>query len=688
MKTFTRVSWSILLIPILLITSFTLLATLSLYEEQANAKTLQKQEPSQHPQPEILPQNSSEQTLKPSLPSSDISPPKFSTRTPQEIVLNFDNADLYKVIKIIADILEINYIIDPKIKGTVNIHATGAISRDDLMVIFTDILRINRAAIVKNRAVYHIVPMGAIRTKALKLRHPPGEAKKNIADSSHPVTIQIIPLRYIAPSEIEKIVKPFLSSGSHVIGYEKSRLLLITDFPDNIEKVLSIVELLDINVFEQVKVRLFPIKNADVTDIAQEIEKLFAAFELPSTSGRGTGITFVPIVRINSLLVISSLSEALHVAERWLKEMDTQEGEIDVRTFIYHVRNGIATELADILNSIFVQDRETIAGQARTAAVTTNDKQTTNTAQASDTEGSAGITGEVEVISYATTNTLIIKANPRDYEIVEGILEELDIVPRQVLIEVAIAEVTLTENTEFGIEYAFQDRATDITPLEGSGALGFTGRFLKVQSGDQRTLLATLAAFAGETELRVLASPHIIATDGKEASIRVGDEVAIRTSEARPTGADAGSPVDVTIQRRDTGTILRVTPHINATGLVTLEVDLEKSNVTPPSEGASDVGINKRTTSTTMVVQDGETILVGGLIDDTVTDTISKVPVLGDIPYLGVLFRNTTTTLNRIELVLLITPHVIRNINEAIEATDGFKTKVPAAQEQLTIHDR
>ncbi|MBQ27592.1 MAG: type II secretion system protein GspD [Nitrospiraceae bacterium] len=686
MQTLNHVSWSML--QALLIVSFTLLTALGPYGGNANAQPRQEQQPNQHPQPEMLPQNSSEPGLETSLPSAVIPRPELANRTPQEIVLNFDNADLYKVIKIIADILEVNYIIDPKIKGTVNIHATGAISRDDLMVIFTDILRINRAAIVKNKAVYHIVPMGAIRTKALKLRHPPSESPENIGDPSNTVTIQIIPLRYIAPSEIEKIVKPFLSSGSHVIGYEKSRLLLITDFPDNIEKVLSIVELLDINVFEQVKVRLFPIKNADVTDIAQELEKLFAAFELPSKSGRGTGITFVPITRINSLLVISSLSEALHVAERWLKEMDTQEGEIDVRTFIYHVRNGIATELADILNSIFVQNKESIPGQPRTATVTANDQQTTNATQSSDTKSAAGITGEVEVISYATTNTLIIKSNPRDYEIVEGILEELDIVPRQVLIEVAIAEVTLTENTEFGIEYAFQDNATDITPLEGSGALGFTGRFMKVRSGDQRTLLATLSAFAGETELRVLASPHIIATDGKEASIRVGDEVAIRTSEARPTGADAGSPVDVTIQRRDTGTILRVTPHINATGLVTLEVDLEKSNVTPPSEGASDVGINKRTTSTTMVVQDGETILVGGLIDDTVTDTISKVPVLGDIPYLGILFRNTTTTVNRIELILLITPHVIRNINEAIEATDGFTTRVPAAQEQLTSYDR
>ena len=483
-------------------------------------------------------------------------------------------------------------------------------------------------------------------------------------------------------------MKPFLSSGSHVIGYEKSRLLLITDYADNIDKVLSMVELFDVNVFQQVTARLFPIENADVTDIAQELQKLFAAFELPTKSGRGTGISFVPITRINALLVISSLPEALHVAERWLKEMDTRESEVDVRTFIYHVRNGIATELADILNSIFKQDQQPEPGQPRTAAIPADTPQATNAGQQQGIEGKAGITGDVQVISYATTNTLIIKANPRDYEIVKGILEELDIVPRQVLIEVAIAEVTLDENTEFGIEYAFQNSDTDIVPLEGSSALGFTGRLLRIRSGDQRTLLATLNAFAGETQLRVLASPHIIATDGKEASIRVGDEVAIRTSEARPTGADAGSPVDVTIRRRDTGTILRVTPHINATGLVTLEVDLEKSNVTAPPEGSSDIGINKRTTSTTMVVQDGETILVGGLIDETITDTISKVPILGDIPYLGVLFRNTTETIKRIELILLITPHVIRDLREAVEATRSFSTRVPGAQEQLTRYDR
>ncbi|HIB54448.1 MAG TPA: type II secretion system protein GspD [Nitrospirales bacterium] len=674
MQAFNRVSWSTLLFIGFLIATFALALSGSPIGG-ANAQALSEPHANQHPRLALLPLNTP-------APESDTSP------LPQEIVLNFDNANLYKVIKIIADILGLNYIIDPKIKGTVNIHATGAISNDDLMVIFTDILRINRAAIVQNGAVYHIVPMSDTKTKTLKLRQTPHLLSEDIGEQSHTVTIQIIPLRYIAPSEVEKIVKPFLSSGSHVIGYEKSGLLLITDFPDNIDKILSIVELFDINAFEQVKARLIPIQNADVTDIAQEIEKLFAAFEMPTKSGRGAGINFVPITRINALLVITSLPEALQVAERWVKEMDTREGEVDVRTFIYHVRNGIATELADILNSIFMQDQQAAVGQPRTAAVAASNQQATDTAQAQGIEGKAGITGEVHVISYATTNTLIIKANPKDYEIVEGILEELDIVPRQVLIEVVIAEVTLTENTEFGIEYAFQDSATDIIPLEGSSALGFTGRLLRIGSGDQRSLLATLNAFVGETKLRVLASPHIIATDGKEASIRVGDEVAIRTSEARPTGADAGSPVDVIIQRRDTGTILRVTPHINATGLVTLEIDLEKSNVTPPPEGSSDIGINKRTTSTTMVVQDGETVLVGGLIDETVTDTISKVPILGDIPYLGVLFRNTTETISRIELILLITPHVIRNLHESLEATDGFKTRLPAVQEQLTSYDR
>ena len=383
----------------------------------------------------------------------------------------------------IADILELNYIIDPKIKGTVNIHATGAISKDALMVIFTDILRINRAAIVQKGAVYHIVPMADTKTKALTLRQPPGDAQDDSIDPLDAVTIQVIPLRYIAPPEIEKIVKPFLSSGGHVIGYERSRLLLITDFPDNIDKVLSLVELFDINVFEQVNVRLFPIKNADVADVAQEMEKLFAAFELPTKSGRGAGINFVPVTRINSLLVITSLPEALEVAERWLQEMDTREGEVDVRTFIYHVRNGISTELADLLNSIFMQKQDAAAGQPRTVAV---NQQAKNVAEGRGIESKAGITGEVQVIAYATTNTLIIKANPRDYEIVEGILEELDIIPRQVLIEVAIAEVTLEEDTTYGIEYAFQDRGTDVTAFAGSSAgSGFTGNFFQVLAGDQ-----------------------------------------------------------------------------------------------------------------------------------------------------------------------------------------------------------
>ena len=688
-----RLWWSMLLFFSLLIATVALAAR-DISSDHANAQALPESNQAPSQSLPLSPLNTPAESDSNTAPQRGITPPPaFAAPPPQEIVLNFDNANLYKVIKVIADILELNYIIDPKIKGTVNIHATGAISKDALMVIFTDILRINRAAIVQKGEVYHIVPMADTKTKALTLRQPPGDAQDDSIEPLDTVTIQVIPLRYVAPSEIEKIVKPFLSSGSHVIGYERSRLLLITDFPDNIDKVLSLVELFDINVFERVNVRLFPIKNADVTDVAQELEKIFAAFELSTKSGRGAGINFVPVTRINSLLMITSLPEALEVAERWLQEMDTQEGEVDVRTFIYHVRNGISTELADLLNSIFMQKRDAAAGQPRTVAVNQQAKNVAegskNTAESRGIESKAGITGEVQVIAYATTNTLIIKANPRDYEIVEGILEELDIIPRQVLIEVAIAEVKLEEDTAYGIEYAFQDRGTDVTAFAGSSVdTGFTGNFFQVLAGDQTTLLATLKAFASETDLRVIASPHIIATDGKEASIRVGDEVAIRTSEARPTGADAGSAVDVSIQRRDTGTILRVTPHINATGLVTLEVDLEKSNVTAvPPGGSSDVGINKRTMSTTMVVQDGETVLLGGLIDERVSTTISKVPVLGDIPYLGALFRRTETSLARTELILLITPHVIRNLRESIEATEEFKTSVPGVTEHLTINE-
>ncbi|HIA13647.1 MAG TPA: type II secretion system protein GspD [Nitrospirales bacterium] len=618
-------------------------------------------------------QNAVQETAESLTPFQQASVPT-PHENPEKVVLNFDNAELHKVIKILSAVLQIDYLIDPKVKGTVNLHVNGEIAKTDLLSLFNDIIRINRAALIKIGPIHHIVPMTATVNSQLPIVSHPHNAGEHASPHSG-VEIHLVPLRYIAPTEIEKVIKPFLSSGSHFATYEKSRLLLFTEFADNVETIRSLITLFDTNVFEQVSVRLYPIRLADVSDITQELEKIFSAFELPTKSGVGVGISLVPIPRTNMLLAISSIPESFDLVEHWLEQLDKQTGGTEIQTYIYHVKNGIAEELAEILNSVFIKT-ESKGGPARTAALTAQP-------QTSHTPGTqAELTGEVKIIPYATTNTLIIKANPRDFDVVRGVLEELDIMPRQVLIEVMIAEVTLKENLEYGIAYSFLTKGDSTGPrLRGSTTGTLSADVLKIDAGERVNLLAQLRAHADESIVRVLASPHLLVTDGKEASLEIGDEIAIRTAVSEGPGVEPGA-AEATV-RKDTGTILKITPIINSTGLVTIDLDLEKSVVNAPALGSRDVTISKRQAVTSMVVQDGETILVGGLIDETVLDTIVKVPILGDIPYLGNLFRRTTTNKSRIELILLITPHVIRDISDASEITAGFVSKVHAIQDLM-----
>ena len=618
-------------------------------------------------------QNAVQDTADSPVPLQQLSA-QTSRENPENVVLNFDNAELHKVIKILSDVLQINYLIDPKVKGTVNLHMKGEIAKTDLLSLFDDIIRINRAAMVKIGPMHHIVPMTATTNTQLPIVSHPHTLGGSVSPRSG-VALHLVPLRYISPTEVQKVIKPFLSAGSHIATYEKSRLLLFTEFADNVTTIRSLITLFDTNVFEHVTVRLYPIRLAEVNDIAQELEKIFAAFELPTKSGVGVGVNLVPIPRTNNLLVISSLQESFDMVEHWLEQLDQQTGAADIQTYIYHVKNGIAEELSEILNSIFTETTSD-SGPARTAALTAP-SQTSRSPN-----DQAEITGEVKIIPYATTNTLIIKANPRDFDVVQGILEELDIMPRQVLIEIMIAEVTLKENLEYGIAYSFLKKGDPAEPrLKGSTTGTLRADVLKIDAGERVTLLAQLRAHADESIVRVLASPHLLVTNGKEASLEIGDEIAIRTAVSEGPGVEAGA-AEATV-RKDTGTILKIIPIINSTGLVTMDLDLEKSNVNPPALGSRDVTISKRQAVTSMVVQNGETILVGGLIDETVLDSIEKVPILGDIPYIGNLFRATTTSKSRIELILLITPHVIRGTPDAAEATARFVAKVHAIQDLM-----
>ena len=608
---------------------------------------------------------------------------EISEEPDDEVILNFDNADIYEVIKTFAEIFDLNYIVDPAVKGTVNISTRGKISNEDLFDIFLMLLKVNGASAVQEGTIYHIVPTSGARSKLLKTVEGDDVGRPNDR-----VVIQAMRLDFIPVTEVVGILQPFLTHGADIKAFAKNNTLILTDFASNIVKLVEIVDLLDVNLFKDVGVRLFPVEHTGAEDVSKDLEALFGALELTTGSTRSAGVKFISIKRINSILVVSSIPGVFDEVEKWLVELDSVSGLDQERIFIYHVKNGIADELAEILQSVFSDDNSRKkAVSSKEADGKTQNKANSKTAVVPKIgESLVGtVSGKVKVTPYPSTNTIIIKASKRDYKVVKSILGELDIIPRQVLIETVIAEVTLSEALDLGIEYASLGAETGgvrehivgtSLGLSPAGTLASGGFTASIVRGD---FLATFNALASENKVNILASPHIIATDGKEASIDIGEEVPLVASKIFIDQRE-----EVTIERRDTGVIFKVTPHINTTGLVILDINLELSDAASVAvEGESDIRIFQRNAVTTMVVQDSQTVIIGGLIDKKNEKEIVKVPLLGDIPILGLLFRAKKDLVKKTELVLLLTPHVINNVKDADNVTKEFVTKLNTLKEEL-----
>ena len=639
-------------------------------------------------------------------PRSDLpTPPPLSTpvkppETPRGpgVVFNFDNADLYEVIRVMAEILKINYIVDPRVRGVVNIHTVGQIPSEDVFPIFQSILKLNGATAVKKGNVYEIVPFG----DAKKWYVPPlttRDPAKLAAEERY--TTQIILLKYIPVAEVSKIVKPFLSDGADIIEHPPHNILIINDLASNVRKSLDIINLFDIDLFTDMKVRIYPVLSADVTEIAKEMERIFASFEVSTKSGRGVGITFTPIARINSLLVISSIPHIFEKVEAWLRELDKTPAEgTKLSVFVYYVQNGKAKDLADVLKQIFVATKEK-KPEFKERVVTPEPtprgvRPTTPTPAAPPKEEAAAVPeGEINIVVDEANNALVIRAFQRDYRAILETIKKLDIYPKQVLIEVMLAEITLDDTTQFGIEWGrflssnppnaqevlLQGRPPADPFSAGLAAIGI--RYSIVELGGR--VSAAIQAAATRGRLKVISSPHIIASNNKEAKIQIGSSQPILTSTYTTTATASTNVVEGTIEYKDVGIILTVTPRISDGGLVSMEISIEDSTVDTTTLGTlpSVPVFGKRTAKTVLSITEGQAIVIGGLIQDSKDDTRSGIPLLSRIPLLGALFGTQRYITGKTELILLMTPHIITDQLQSDTVTREFREKVEGIQREL-----
>jgi general secretion pathway protein D len=603
-----------------------------------------------------------------------------------------------------GEMANINYIIDPRVKGVVNIRTSGQISQEDIFPVLQTILKMNGATAVQKGIVHEIVPFGEAKklyTRPTAGRDPgraPGEEK---------YTIQIITLKYIPAAEVSKMIKPFLSDGADIVEYPHHNLLIVGDAASNVQKSLEIIDLFDQDIFSDMRVRIYPILNADANEVSKEMERIFSSLEVSLKSGRGVGITFTPITRINSLLAVSSIPGIFDKVERWVKELDRIPGEgTQLSVFVYYVQNGKAKDLAEVLKQVYVPVKGA-KPEAKERAITP-----TTTPAAPATPGPRGVRpapstpaapgreesgavpeGEINIVVDETTNSLIIRAFHRDYKAILETVKKLDIYPKQVLIEVLLAEVTLDDTTKYGLEWStFSDSFTrggrTYSYTLGAGGIApqtdlVSGLRYAITSVDR--LAAAISASATEDRLRVISSPHVMASNNKEARIQVGRSEPILTNTYTTTATTSPGVVEGTIEYKDIGIIMTVTPRISDSKLVTLDISVEQSTV-----GKTTLGnlpevpfFPKKTAKTTLSIMEKQTIVIGGLIDDRKENVKTGIPYLSKIPVLGALFGYHTNTLNKVETIIFLTPHVVGDMGDSQRVTEEFREKIHSIQKEI-----
>ncbi len=642
---------------------------------------------------------------------------------PGTFSLNFDEADLGEVSKVIlSDILGLNYVLSPKVAGKVTLQTTEPLTKEELLPALEMVLRLNNAALVKEGRIYHIEPAAdAVYTAGL------GQGAGKAGFQS-----RVIPIRYVAAADLLDVIKPLLQEKSGINVDTARNALIVSGSSAELERIMDLVATFDIDVLRGRSFGLFPLAHVAPEDVIKELE---AVFDVKSEEESGAFFRFLPIERLNAVLAITQQQDYLHDIENWVLRLDRANSANGGGVNVYKVQHMDAVELADILNAIFtgaaMPSKQAKVAPGQTAATITNKSSTDKTsAKSSKRTASTGKTGDaavsnvgenVRIIADESNNSVVIVATPQEYDVIHKVVTQLDVMPLQVLIDATIVSVTLTDSLKYGIQWYLGHAGgqsvatsgkgaaatkTDSTTNQSTGgadlaaiaAAAVTGGFGYSFISNSNDIRAILTAEANDNKLNVISSPSIMVLNNHEASIQVGDEIPLRTSQSSNfTNVNntsnvsnlGGGLLTSGIQQRKTGVKLKVKPRVNANGFVIM--DIEQTVETPKTTTVSSIDsptIQTREITSNVAVQSGETIVLGGLIDENDTFNQGGIPFLHKLPLIGPLFGNTTKEKLKTELVVLITPRVLKTKLDAGLIANEFKRKLSGIYEESSVSDQ
>lgn len=644
-------------------------------------------------------------------------PPEASAKSVPGTILRFENADIHDVVQaILGDALRLNYLVDPTVQGRITLQSTGNVSAADIYNILENALQLHGISIVRDGKLYKVIrDVQANRDVGL-----------TAAGESSPVT-QVIPLQFVQASALLASAKSVLGQQALVANDPTNRHLIVVDRAQNVAKVIELVAMLDVDYLARVRIRLVDIAKGDATELAKEMDTLFRTsglFNWPGTEGNK--VYFLPIVRMNAILVAAANDSMIDAAEKWIRTLDDEpKNGLGAMVHVYPVNNSNATHLANLLRQLYGGAATQTTGPAQQPSSSlsspTGQAQTPATGPAATTDpsrvvlrgsGASGgnLAGNVQIIADEATNSLVIRASPQDYLQIRRIIDRIDTVARQVLIQVMVAEVELTDKLQYGVEWWLKNLtfssggkswaaqagldtglvspAAAVSPVATAPADGVASGFNYLifnKAGDITGLFNLLAT---NTNVNILSAPHVLASDGKTAKIEVGtEEPVITQTVSTPTSTVGGATTTTSnsVQYRPTGILLEVKPTINASGLVNLNMTQEVSaRGTSVSVGGSIYpSFTKRKVSTEVTIEEGKTLVVAGLIQDNGENAHQGVPFLKDVPVFGTLFGTKSNTTKKTELLIAITPFVVRNKTEAEQVSREFRESLADLKQRM-----
>jgi general secretion pathway protein D len=665
------------------------------------------------PQREDLPPPRSSDTEFPSNLIRGVEDP--DTRMP--VKLNFDAVDLAEVVETFSILLDFDYMVDPEVKGAVNLKVDTEMSARESWELFEHILWLAGAYASRNPGFVHILPFA-------KMPHE----RRLLADHEPVANVEVafIPIQRSTSSEMVSLLTPFVTEGATVTDLPRLNTLLVVEAPTNMPKIRELIRHLDSRGqagWPQICMRCH---NVDVELVKEELLAILPVIGLPVTEGENKGgeVRITTIPRLQVLVASAILEEVLDEIERWVRVLDEEDAAEQENIFFYNVENSTAEHLSQALDTFFntsttsaapsttksISAKATARDSSRDSLGSSSSQVRPTSPSTSQRSGGSGTETEgrpetifdtpLVVFADGEQNRLTIRTTPRAYTMVEALLKRLDVPSKQVAIQAYIAEITLTESTEFGFSYAVAQKYGDYDIKYGSGHAndsGFPSPVDLITAGKgngwsalltdttDADRLAFIRAVAGEGNTRVLSAPQIVAASDQEAVINVGDQVPIVTGDY--SSSSSSDYVRREIEYKDTGVILTVVPHITAGNQVRLELEQEVSNAvydeTQTGVASESAVISTKLLRSTLVVPDGGTVLMGGLIKTEGNTRHSGVPWLKDLPGVGWAFRTNSRSEARTELLVLISVNVIDSQSATQLLANRYREALAEIQDKM-----